>query len=77
MASKQDQIEKYAQDDDPKPLPLCSYCDSIGASHEGGYISVSGEEVRGHFCNKGCFEKWLKIHSLLSSWKKSKKAGAP
>jgi hypothetical protein len=45
-------------------LDCCSFCYMPGAKHEGG-AEIDGKQVSGIFCNKTCFEKWLKWKSAV------------
>lgn len=42
----------------------CSFCYMPGAKHEGG-AQVNGQQVRGIFCSKDCFDKWLRWKSAM------------
>jgi hypothetical protein len=37
----------------------CSFCGHPEAPHEGG-AEFDGGKVTGNFCNKSCFDSWLK-----------------
>jgi hypothetical protein len=40
-------------------LGYCSFCNMPGAKHEGG-AEVDGTTISGVFCDKNCFDKWLR-----------------
>ena len=44
----------------------CSFCYMPGARHEGG-AEINGKHVSGVFCNKSCFDKWLRWKNALLS----------
>jgi hypothetical protein len=53
----------------------CSFCNLPGASHEGGGVLPDGEVMTGFFCNKICFDKWLKLYPVLRAWKLKRNNG--
>ena len=55
----------------------CDWCLSPGASHEGGFTYETLGDFSGHFCNKECFDFWVRWKSVfLEHLLKLKKASA-
>ena len=64
MDSEKEEITIYAS---------CSWCAQPGASHLGGVMTEDGEDLRGQFCNRRCFDLWASWKRTLHSKQNNKK----
>ena len=56
-------------------IKRCSFCDRPGATHQGGVHTKFGE-LKGFFCDKKCFDAWLKIHPAIYVWTMERKGNS-
>lgn len=53
------------QKDNDKIEHDCDFCGHPCAKHEGG-AEIGEVDISGYFCDKDCFDKWLKWKSTLA-----------